>query len=198
MEAGLWDSRRRNDAEGSVREMYRKCVTEISARHQKQVEESLLALMQETPYEEITVTRLCQAAGVTRRVFYHLFNSKTDALHALVDHTILCAESYRLDIPQPTLRFFLYWKEQRPLFDALRKNQLTSLLLERMIENVLNEDYDLRYWLKDFDWNTGTDIIIFNISGIVGLTYSWYYSGYRKTPEEMAQLMLRLVRHPGE
>ena len=176
--------------------MYRKCVTELSVQHQKQVEESLLDLMSRMPYADITVTQLCQVAGVTRRIFYHLFSSKADALHALVDHRILGIEGFRPDVSDEALRFSLYWRDQKPLLDALWENDLSSLLLERMIISVLNEDYDLRYWLKDYDWDTGTDIIIFNLSGIMGLTYSWYYSGYQKSPEEMAQLLTLLVQSP--
>lgn len=175
--------------------MYRKCTTEISVQHQKQVEEALLELMGKMPYEDITVTQLCQTAGITRRVFYHLFSSKTDALHALVDHRILDNQGYRPDIPDETLRFFLYWREQKPLFDALQRNDLTSLLLERMVTSVLNEDYDVRYWLKAYDWDTGTDIIIFNLCGVMGLTYSWYCSGYRTEPEELARRVDLLIQH---
>lgn len=176
--------------------MYRKCTTEISVRHQKQVEESLLELMQKMPYEEITVTALCEAAGITRRIFYHLFSNKTDALHALVDHTILGSESYRTDMADEALRFFLYWRAQKPLFDALHKNGLSGLLLERMVIIVLNEDYDVRYWLKAYDRETGTDIILFNLCGVMGLVYNWHYSGYQKSPEEMALLLTQLVQQP--
>ena len=176
--------------------MYRKCTTEVSVRHQKQVEESLLELMHRMPYEEITVTALCDAAGVTRRVFYHLFSNKTDALHALIDHTILGSESYRTDVTDEALRFFLYWRKEKPLFDALHSNDLSGLLLERMVNIVLSENYDVRYWLKDYDWDTGTDSIIFNLCGIMGLTYSWYHTGYRKTPEEMALRLSQLVQRP--
>lgn len=176
--------------------MYRKCATELSARHQRQVTASLLELMQKTPYEDITVTQLCRDAGITRRIFYHLFSNKTDALHALIDHVILGIESYRTDIPDEALRFFLYWRDQKPLFDALRSNNLSNVLLERMASSVLNEAYDVRYWLKAYDWDTGTDIIIFNLCGIMGLTYGWYYTGYQKTPEEMAQRINQLVQKP--
>ena len=44
--------------------MYRKCTTEVSAQNQRKVTAGLLELMQKMPYEEITVTRLCQSAGV--------------------------------------------------------------------------------------------------------------------------------------
>lgn len=170
--------------------MYRKCATEKSALHQKQVTESLLELMQKIPYEDITVTQLCQAAGVTRRVFYHLFSNKTGALYALVDGRILNIESYGREIPNETLRFFCYWKEQKAFLDVLGENGLSGLLLERMISIVLAEDYDMRYWLRRKGWSEySQEIVVFGLSGLIGLVYSWYYSGFRKEPEEMAALM---------
>lgn len=174
--------------------MYRKCTTEISVRHQKQVTESLLELMGKMPYEDITVTQLCQTAGVTRRIFYHLFSNKTGALHALVDHKILDIQSYGKEIPDEMCRFFCYWKAQKAFLDALAENGMSGLLLERMINNVLTEDYDVRYWLHRHGWSEDSmEVIIFGLSGLMGLVYSWYYSGYRKSPEEMAALMEKMT-----
>lgn len=178
--------------------MYRKCTTEISARHQKQAEQALLELMQKLPFEDITVTQLCAGAGITRRVFYHLFSNKTDALWALIDHTILGLEGYRTDLPDETLRFFLYWRDQAPLLDALNDNQLTGLLLERMITCVLDEDYDFRHWLRANGWSRDLEqeTVIFNLSGIMGITFSWYYSRFQRSPEEMTRVMTRLLTQP--
>ena len=162
--------------------MYRKCVTEISVRHQSQVEDALLALMRKMPYEDITVTQLCQAAGVTRRVFYHLFNNKSDALHALLDHVILASVSHAPHIRDDILRFLLYWRDQQALLDALQENQLTGLLLERMISCILSEDYDVRHWLKTNGWEQQRDVLMFHLSGSMGLIYRWYFSGFRESP----------------
>lgn len=176
--------------------MYRKCATEVSAQHQKQVTQVLLELMQKVPFEDITVTQLCEAAGITRRIFYHLFNNKTGALYALIDHTILDMESYRPDMSRQTLRAFLYWKEKKPLLDALRDNGMNGLLLERMIECVMNEGFDVRYWLKTHGWKNETDIVVFSLTGFMGLTYRWYYSDFRESPEEMAALLEKLMTTP--
>lgn len=174
--------------------MYRKCATEVSAQHQRQVTESLLELMGKMPFEDITVTQLCQRAGVTRRVFYHLFSNKLGALHALVDHKILDIESFYQDNSNDALRFFRYWKDQKAFLDALGENGMSGLLLERMINSVLTEDYELLYWLRRKGWEKySQEIIIFSLSGLMGLVYSWYYSGYRKTPEEMAVLLVQMV-----
>lgn len=176
--------------------MYRKCATEISVQHQRQVAESLLALMQKMPYEDITVTQLCQTAGVSRRVFYHLFSNKLGALHALVDHKILDIESCKSEIADDTLRFFIYWKDQKNFLDALAENGLSGLLLERMINKVLEEDYDILDWLRHNGWaDNSKEVIIFGLSGLVGLVYSWYYSGFQQEPEELAVLVEKLL-HP--
>ena len=176
--------------------MYRKCTTEVSAQHQKQITESLLELMQKLPFEEITVTQLCEASGVSRRVFYHLFTNKTGALYALVDHTILGMESYRPDISRQALRPFLYWKEQKKFLDALWANHMNGLLLERLIASVMDEGYDVRYWLKAGGWTNETDTLVFCLTGFMGLTYRWYCSGFRESPEEMAALLEKLMTTP--
>lgn len=174
--------------------MYRKCATEISAQHQKQVTDALLGLMQKIPFENITVTQLCQAAGVSRRVFYHLFSNKTGALHALVDHKIQDIESHNREIPNDAMRFFCYWKDLKGFLDALEENGMSGLLLDRMIQSVLAEDYDLLYWLQKKGWNEySQEVIIFLLSGLMGLVYSWYYSGYKKSPEEMAALLEQMI-----
>lgn len=176
--------------------MYKKCITECSVLHQRQVENALLELMQKQSYESITVTQLCQSAGITRRIFYHLFTSKTGALYAMIDHHILASGSYRPELSDDALRFFCFWKDHRALLDVLQANGLAGILLERMISCVLDEEFDLRLWLKRNGWKEEKDIIIFHLSGIIGLVYRWYFSHFRESPEEMAALLVKILTTP--
>lgn len=176
--------------------MYRKCATERSAQHQRRLENALLELMLKMPYEAITVTQICAEVGLSRRVFYHLFGSKRDALYGLIDHRILDMEGYRTDVSDQALRFFLYWKDQKALLDVLRKDQIWSILLERLVGSVLEEGYDVWRWLQAEDPVDRQDILIFDLSGIMALVFRWHDSGFRKSPEEMAALMTYLMHTP--
>lgn len=172
--------------------MYRKCTTEVSVQNQKRITDSLLDLMLKMSFEDISVTALCEASGVSRRIFYHLFNNKMDALHAMIDHTILKLEGYRTDISDEMFRYFQYWYDHKLLFDALHRNHMRSLLVERLVDLVMNEDYDIQYWMKIHGWED-KEALIFHLSGTMGLVYNWYDSGFAKSPEEMAELLSRIV-----
>ena len=176
--------------------MYRKCATELSAQHQHQVEQTLLELMLKKPIEDISVTELCQASGVTRRVFYHLFNNKTDALHALIDHTIQDIEDFHPDTRDEVVRFFLFWKEQKKLLDALIASRQSSLLVDRLISHTVSEDYDYLYWVNANGWEQQQDVVTFNLCGLMGLIFRWHHFGYQKSAEEMAALLVRIITTP--
>ena len=94
------------------------------------------------------------------------------------------------------LRFFRFWKDHRNLLDALRESGLSSMLLERVITCVLNEDYDIRYWLRRNGWEDEKDIIVFNVSGVMALVFRWYYSDFQESPEEMAALLKKILSRP--
>lgn len=171
--------------------LYRRCVTEKTALQQARITESLQALMQGRPFSEITVTQLCQHAGVTRRTFYYLFSNITGALYALIDRKILAVEICGKDeLPE----FFQYWKDQEAFLAILEKNGMSGLLLERMIVRVLQEDYDVQNWLQSRGWrHNSRDLIVFGLTGLMGLVYSWYYSGFARRPEELADLVKGLM-----
>ena len=176
--------------------MYRKCATEHSVRKQRMLENTLLELMLKMPYEDISVTRICQEAEVSRRIFYHLFGSKQGALLGLIDHRIMDLEGFRTELPDQALRFFLFWRSQSKLLDALRKNHLEAVLMERMMGNLLQEGYDVWRWLQAEDPENRQEILVFNLCGIMGLVFKWHASGYQKEAEQMAVLIAELMQKP--
>lgn len=180
--------------------MYKLCATEKSAAQQRQFEAAFLEMLLEVNYDCIKVSEVCRRAGYSRKVFYRLFDQKADILYALIDHTLLDCENYS---PDPAVvgagnlhRFFGYWREQHLLLTALNANQAIGLLTERAIRHVLSEDSLV---LKTFGADNsgfGRETVIFFISGVFSLVRDWHESGYRRSIDEMSQLLMSLLSSP--
>ncbi len=116
--------------------MYRRCTTEKAAQQQRTLEQCLLEHMLTSPFHEISVSSVCEQADLPRKTFYRLFDKKEDLLDALIDQALLDRESYEPDpsVPPGGLhQFFAYWKSQHKLLEALTRNNMYPLLLERTI-----------------------------------------------------------------
>ena len=124
--------------------MYKLCSTERDANQQKRLEQAFLDLLLQMPYDSIRISEVCRQAGCSRKVFYRLFENKTDVLIGLIDHTLLDLENYSPDpatVREGNLhRFFSYWKSQHRLLSALSLSQGIGLLTERAIHHVMAED----------------------------------------------------------
>lgn len=53
------------------------------------IKNCFLELIQQMPYSQITVTKLCRAAELSRSTFYLHFNTITDVLNAVLDDALL-------------------------------------------------------------------------------------------------------------
>ena len=175
--------------------MYTLCATEKDAALQRQFEMSFLDLLLETSYDSIPVSEICRRAGCSRKVFYRLFQQKADVLDALIDHTLLDFENYA---PEDSVgkgnlhRFFSYWKYHDRLLKALAAQQATGLLTERAIRHVLREDSLV---LRTFgaEDHFGRETVVFFLSGVFALVRDWQESGYRRSVEEMSDLLMGLL-----
>ena len=179
--------------------MYKYCATEESVRRQRQLESCLQELMLTENYSQITISHICDRAGVSRKSFYRYFSSKDGCLYALLDHAIFDGASVYLPGPTGTQstrvayeRFFSYWKEKAQLLEALDKNALSLLLAERMIAYTIREKQEFRYLLQT-QRDESSERSIFYISGIAGLILTWFRSGFSKSPAQMAAILSDMI-----
>lgn len=183
--------------------MYKQCTSEVTAKRQRNLENCLLELMRTTSYDKIAVGDLCALAGVPRGMFYRYFDCKQDALHALIDHTLL---EFVTDVvfsqkSDPEDRFGMenvldYWKTQEPLLDVLTRNQKESLLFERSIICCTEDAHLLTPYLVNAGHAAEPEVMAFCINGILSAILIWYRSGYAKSTEEMASMLCKLLAGP--
>ena len=88
---------------------------------QRQIARAMMALLSEKPYEQISVSELCKAAGISRQTFYSLFTSREN----VVVFTLQARYCYAPD--EETLR--------RPPQDACGVRMLCRGYSEYILEN---------------------------------------------------------------
>lgn len=175
--------------------MYKLCVTEKSAQNQALLEEAFLRLALRHNYDDITISDICREAGLSRKVYYRLFEGKNDVLYALIDHALGGFEAYEPEM-EPLRRFFSYWKEQKPLLDTLDRSQCNALLMDRVARFVLtyNPSSLTDVYPDLLSWDRDTQI--FFISGLFGMMLDWHVRGYDSSVEEISQSLRKLLSSP--
>ena len=183
--------------------MYKLCKTEQSANRQRALEEGLLTAISAHRYDELSVSDLCDQMGIPRKSFYRYFSSKEGALWALIDHTLMSFEGFYTPSPneQRTLhrdisQFFTFWLNQHPLLDALDKNGLSGLLMDRAIAYSLTDIAMPRRFLPGDDAETQTQVVSFAVCGLMSMVLTWHKSGYAHSVSKMADTAVRVLCRP--
>lgn len=185
--------------------MYKICKTEQSARRQRELSAGLLSAMESQAYNDISISDLCKEMNIPRKTFYRYFSSKDGALYALLDHTLFEAETFLGHIgatafqrtaQQDTEHFFQFWLEKKPLLDALARNGLSNLLIQRSIDFTMREHSIPHRFLDNVSLEMLEHVTIFCVCGLMSVVISWHKSGYRQSPQQMAQIATRLLTQP--
>lgn len=183
--------------------MYKRCATPETAERQKQLEEHLLKSMLEKPYCDISVSDLCEQAGISRKSFYRYFGNKDGCLNSLLDRILLGSSDYSAtanysagqDSPE-LLQIMSYWMDQKPLLDAITANNLQSRLLDRCIQHTIHEARETLRWLGVTDVSQDSESIIFSVTGFLAVLLEWSRTNFPRTPSEMAQIMTKIWTQP--
>ena len=184
--------------------MYKLCKTEESATRQRGIEKKLLSLMTTKDFEDITVSELCLEMNMPRKAFYRYFDSKEDALHALIQHTMAEFESFneiytaegKRNLQSDLEQFFKFWLSRRDFLDTLKKNNLSSILVQHAVSFSEKEMTMLNRFLPGEPEWLQRQIIKFAISGLMTAMIEWHDSGCKENTELMAQAMCRMFSRP--
>ena len=183
--------------------MYKQCRTEQSASRQRHLEQGLLQMMLKRQFEEISVSDLCEEIGVPRKAFYRYFSGKDGALYSMIDRALMDFEihstSSEMYAPETPIRYmenvFVYWTEHRDLLDALKKSNLSGLLVQRALVFSRNIDTIPRFMLIT-DRRLREYGTMFMVCGLMTMIVQWHHDGFAKSPMEMAELSMQLLTRP--
>ena len=179
--------------------MYKQCSSEKSAAQQRYFESVFLEMLQTIPYEEVFVSDLCKKAGLSRKTFYRLYDTKSDLVYAMIDHAIMDGESFVPDEsvgPGGVHKFLAYWKHQKPLLDVLEKNKINALLAQQAMKHVMAESPEIRGAFGADNSVEGRDAMLFLLTGLFALVLDWHSKGYDRTIDELSASIMRFLTKP--
>ena len=182
--------------------MYTLCKTEQSAARQRQLEQGLLAAISVRRYEDLSVSDLCAQLGVPRKAFYRYFSGKEGALYALIDHVLMDFEAEpqpprsRRTLHSDLAHFFSFWLAHRPLLDALERNGLSGLLIERSIAYALADTAIPRRFLHRDDPVVQEQVMLFSVCGLMSMVINWHRSDFSTPLDQMADAAIRVLSQP--
>ena len=164
--------------------------------------DALIALMQEKPFDTITVQDVLDRAHVSRSTFYSHYSDKDDLLMSDAEEffealsTALSAHGDKSDRVFPVKEFFTHLAEVQPFYKALVKSgkfqenmELARGHFARGIEQRLSELPRAR----SIPANELPAIAFTHAGALLSLLSWWLDRGMREPPAQMDDLFHRMV-----
>ena len=181
--------------------MYKNCKTDISAQRQKHIALCLLDMISKKDFEDITITELCQQAGVPRNTFYRYFANKEAVLRYLLENSLRevllkVVQTYHTSQEREMIYHIANWlrfyKEQERVW-ALFDDKLHGILIGQVVAHYGS----LLDPINKLDFrNQQTKGIIFYAYGMQGILDVWRHFGYEQSEEEVAVQLYNIIRNP--
>jgi AcrR family transcriptional regulator len=189
-------------------------MTELKTKRNRQairsinaLQDALLSLLGEQPYEKISITDISKRSGLTRSTFYAHFDTKDELLENILDEILdqFFEHIYQRDMKNPDLetdlqiniKFFEIWKENAETINLLKAIDIDCLLiskfkqywLEHSQDNVLPHDPERELVLVEYLNN-------FLSYSFVGILRQWVSNEMQHPPELMGRLLHQLTGPP--
>lgn len=168
--------------------MRKKNIT--NAMTKDMVAHALLALMEEYPYQKITISDIAKKAEVDRSTYYRNFHSKEDIIEYFFDRILqefldsfsdFSSIDYTIYFYSIFSIFYAYKKEVLLIY----KTSLASCLLEALSKRFRFSQYSEEAPVpKQYE-------ISYIIGGIYNCLMLWMARDMEETPEQMSEIALR-------
>lgn len=116
--------------------MATKQLSTKSLNVQEEILEALLILMARKKLNDISISELCERAGVSRMAYYRNYDSKVEILERHLDtlFELYLTEVQSVSVTEPydfALMFFRYFAGQKRFLRLLAKSGVQTIILER-------------------------------------------------------------------
>lgn len=174
----------------------------------RKMNEALIKILEEKPFDYITISEICKKAGVNRSTFYLHYENTVDLLSETSEHLIdnffsyysvetrnisanykNCELSELNYISNEYLQpYFSYIKENKRFFLTAMKHMQSfrfEEIYKKMYEHIFNPILDrFHYPIDDRKY-----VMVFYLNGINAIVLEWLKEGCKKPIEEMERVI---------
>ncbi|MGH4036343.1 MAG: TetR/AcrR family transcriptional regulator [Sphaerochaeta sp.] len=164
-----------------------------SERSKQWIADALLILLEDTPYNQITITDITEKAGVARLTFYRNFKSKEDILQFHFDRVfseyISSLKLDEFDLEQALLQCFNFWVNLKSNIEIFIKNNL-HIIMYRPFEKYLNFVLSKGKYKDSFSQIQKT----FIVGGLFASMLSLLEEESLQDPKEITRSLLEILK----
>jgi AcrR family transcriptional regulator len=172
-------------------------VNPIAERSKKWLCDAMIALLYEKPYSSISITELCEKAGLVRKTFYRHFQSKDAVIKAtndiMFEQFMENIRSRNIGDAQLSLTYFQYWEQHKRFLELLIDNQLFYLLNDQYVL-YLKVMEDLIGVKMQGESEVAKEYMMSILAGgLWTVLRKWILRDCQESPEEMARIVNSLL-----
>lgn len=168
-------------------------------RAQKHYTDSLLSMMQEKQYHDITIQEISERAGYDRRTYYRYFSSKEDILRLYCSHILgemadMMHHEESLTFKSGIIAYFSFWEKHIDFLKLLQKSNLLHFLEDEqdnlfyhyvgvLVQPEIPQQLEQASPLSKYAF-------YFTSGGLWNTLVYWIKEEPQRTPEEMTEYIL--------
>ena len=165
---------------------------------QRQIADAMMALLREKPYQQVSVSELCKAAGISRQTFYSLFTSRENVMVFTLQAQ--CCDGPEITEPKPAARrqeplrqlcrgYSEYILRNRALIKLLVDNHIDYLLYDTFFENMDS----CECFLRNVDPCTRSYAASFYAGGFACVARRYAEEGCMSSADQLESLLMTFL-----
>lgn len=168
----------------------------LALRSRRAVIDALYRLMERDDYQALTITQICQEAGIARQTFYHHFPGKQEVLEHDLQTAFLMYTQKHPDSGrgEENLRqLFADFPISREKLLLLRKQGLFHMLSQGMIDFLPYSftKYQYEHFLGRPEYDHYKERFI--VSTLVTVLSCWVDNGFSEKQEELTEITAQML-----
>ena len=170
-------------------------------KSKQQIKHAITKLLQQKPFEEVTVTKICQTDELNRGTFYHHYEDKYDLMDKLKQDTLYHIYQFVKDTPTEQIHDLIYqiFIEANAEFDFIQVLYTVPYVnfetaVHKLIGILLQENSeDIEEIVEQYK-NIPAKYAIQAYSGAISnVIKQWVLNGGEESPEEMTKIIYKVA-----